>query len=213
MSNYFYGYTEEADWQQSSGPIISRDYHVSDLWPVGAHGARDGSAKDLLEDGLHPVVAIGPNTAQGVKANRPINLTGVVIAVTEDDVTGNLEHIVEVNLAEKVVVRNYVANITSYSVGSPIFTTSVDIGAPVYVDDSPDLSTGVTLSFSPLNDADAANPLAGYIYYCQDEFVNFFVGGPNVDAHYPRTVDATLDEEIYCVILTNDYGTGAAALT
>ena len=208
MSNYFYGETVEAHWEQSSGPIITRDYHVSDLWPVGAHGDRAGGAKDLLEDGLHPVVAIGPNTVEGVKANRPRNLTGVVISVTEDNVTGDLEHIVQVNLADKVVVRNYVANITSYSAGSPVFTTSVDIGDPVYVDDSPDLSAGVTLSFSPVNDdSDDPNPLAGYIYYCQDELVNFFLGGPNVDAQYPRTVDGTLDEEVYCIMLVNDYGT------
>ena len=188
------------DWECSSGPIIPRDYASTDLWPIGTHGARDGSAKDALEEGLHPVVAIGPNIANGTKSYRPRNLTGVVISYNED------ADIAQVNVADKVCVKNYVANVTSYSGGDPVFTTTMNIGAPVYVDDSPDLGLGVTLSLSPLNDNNSPNPLAGYLFYCQDEYVNTGVGGPNIDAVWPKTVAGTLTESEYCILLVNDYG-------
>ena len=189
------------DWECSSGPIVTRDYASTDLWPIGTHGARDGSAKDALEDGLHPVVAIGPNIANGTKSYRPRNMTGVVISYNED------ADIAQVNVADKVCVKNYVANVTSYSGGDPVFTTTMNIGAPVYVDDSPDLGAGVTLSLSPWNDANAPNPLAGYLFYCQDEYVNTGVGGPNIDAVWPKTVSGVaLVEAEYCILLVNDYG-------
>ena len=188
------------DWECTSGPIITRDYASTDLWPIGTNGARDGSAKDALEEGLHPVVAIGPNAANGTKSYRPRNLTGVVISYNED------ADIAQVNVADKVCVKNYVANVTSYSGGDPVFTTTMNIGAPVYVDDSPDLGLGVTLSLSPLNDNNSPNPLAGYLFYCQDEYVNTGVGGPNIDAVWPKTVAGTLTESEYCILLVNDYG-------
>ena len=188
------------DWECSSGPIITRDYASTDLWPINTHGDRAGGAKDTLEDGLHPVVAIGPNAANGTKSNRPRNLTGVVVSYNED------ADIAQVNVAGKVCVKNYVANVTSYSGGDPVFTTTMSIGTPVYVDDSPDLGLGVTLSLSPWNDANAPNPLAGYLHYCQDEYLNSGVGGPNATAVWPKTVAGTLVEAEYCIILDDDYG-------
>lgn len=200
MSSTFYSGPQ---WEQSSGPIITRDFHFDDLWPVGVDGDCAGGDKDLLEDGLHPVVAIGPNDANGNKAGRPHNLTGVVIACTDD------AELAQVNVAEKVVARNYVANNTAYSSTTPITPDqSMAIGEPVWVDDSSGLPTGVTLSRSPINEENEANPLAGYLYYCQDELKNFAVGGPNRTAVWPK-VDETgvVTYAVYCIMLTNDYGT------
>jgi hypothetical protein len=185
----------------SSGPIITRAYHFDDLWPVGAHGDDDGGAKDDLQDGLHPVVAIGPNAAGGTKSFRPINITGVVTSCNDD------AEIAQVNVAPKVVVRNYVANIDEYSGGAlSTYLTSMQIGRPVYVDDSSVLSTGVTLSTSPVNDDGAANPLAGYLYYCQDEMLDSGIGGPNASAVWPKIVANELVEDEYCIMLVNDHG-------
>lgn len=200
MSTTFYSGPQ---WEQSSGPIITRDYHFDDLWPIGAHGDCAGGAKDDLEDGLHPVVAIGPNAANGDKTGRPGNLTGVVIACTDD------AELAQVNVADKAIVRSYVANNTTYSGTTPITPdASMAIGEQVWVDDSSGLPTGVTLSRSPINEEQEANPLAGYLHYCQDEMQDYLVGGPNRTAVWPKeddSGDVTYIE--YCVMLVNDYGT------
>lgn len=195
-------FTSGSDWECSSGPIITRDFATADLWPINAHGNDDGGTKDILANGDHPVVAIGPQHAtDGTKYNRPRNLTGVVISYNAD------ADIVQVNVADKVCVKNWVANVLTYSGGSPYtFDTSMAIGDPVYVDDSSGLGLGTTLSRSPLNDDGNPNPLAGYLFYCQDEYVNTGVGGPNISAIWPKTVANSLVENAYCIILVNDYG-------
>lgn len=198
------------DWQCSSGPIISRAFHVTDIWPVGADGYSDGTAKDTLSDGDHPVVAISQTAANGTKTGRPRNLTGVVISYNSDAA------IVQVNLAEKVCVKNYVANVLTYSGGSPqTFVTTFYIGMPVYVDDSTGLGLGTTLSVSNTNDDGASNPLAGYLHYCQDEYEDIGVGGPNAASTWDDgtiTLTDALHEDEYCILLTNDYGTGDVAI-
>ena len=75
------------DWECSSGPILSRMVALADLWPVGLASETGGGDKDVLEDGLHPVVAIGP------MVNRPNNLIGVVMTYTN-------EHLVIMNMAD-----------------------------------------------------------------------------------------------------------------
>jgi hypothetical protein len=197
------------DWQCSSGPELPRQFAVADLWPVGLNSESDGSGdKDILavasatQPELHPVVAIG------AKANRPNNLTGVVKGYTND-------HLVTLNLADKVCTRNYVANVLTYSNGTPnTFDTSMAPGDPVYVDDSDSLASGVTLSRSPLNDDGAGNPLAGYLWYCQDDFIDSGVGGLHATAGMPVTLDNELDEEtVYCILLVNDSGQARALIT
>ena len=182
------------DSEGSSGPIISRQFAVADLWPVGAGSESGGGDKDTLADGLHPVVAIGP------KAQRPVNLTGVVMTYTN-------ANLVELNLADKVVVKNYVANVLTYQGAPSTFDQSMAIGEPVYVDDSAALASGVTLSRSPLNDANQPNPLAGYLFYCQDEYLNSGIGGPNSSATWPKILTNELhQDDVYCILLVNDYG-------
>jgi hypothetical protein len=195
MSATFKGH----DWQCSSGPIVTRDFDASaDLWPIGAGSEVGATDKDELEDGLHPVVAIGDS------AQRPINLTGVVISYNE----GNDR--AQVNLGEKVCVKNYVSNVTSYTGTVPAtYDTTVAIGRPVYVDDSAHLSSGVTLSMSPLNTDADANPLAGYVHYCQDDYDDSGVGGAGANISYPRT-QANDTESEYCILLTNEFGVGTA---
>lgn len=187
------------DWECSSGPIVTRDFDASvDLWPHGAGSELPSGDKDVLEDGLHPVLAVG------LRAQRPANLTGVVISYNSANDRA------QVNLGEKVCVKNYVANVTSWSGTVPAgYDTTVDIGRPVYVDDSNHLSAGVTLSMSPLNYNGDANPLAGYIFYCQDDYDDSGVGGAGATVSYPRT-QANDTESEYCILLTNEFGVGTA---
>ncbi|GAG15996.1 unnamed protein product, partial [marine sediment metagenome] len=135
----FYG---ETDWQQSSGPEVDRNFHLGDLWPQTDTAS---VAKDVLEDGLHPVMAV---LGQTVADGRPENLTGVVKTYNADATIAVL------NVADGMVVRAYVSNITNYAVGGAAnaWDTTPAIGRPVYVDDSSDLGAGCTLSLSPLND-------------------------------------------------------------
>lgn len=174
---------DEPNWEGSSGPIISRQVHLDDIWPVG-------SPKDELEDGLHPFVAIGAT------ANRPNNLVGVVISYNAD------AELAQVNVAPGFIARAYVANVLTYANGAPAtFDTSFALGDPVYIDDSTDLAAGVTLSRSPLNESGNANPLAGYIWYAQDEYADSGVGGANRAAGLPKTLDNSLDYELVNVML------------
>lgn len=190
-------FTSGPDWECSSGPVLTRAFDASaDLWPIGAGSELPAGDKDELADGLHPVVAIG------LKAQRPINLTGVVVTYNSANDRA------EVNLGEKVCVKQWVANVTSYSGTVPAtFDTTVDVGRPVYVDDSSALASGVTLSMSPLNNnGGQANPLAGYIFYCQDDYDDTGVAGAGANVSYPRTVANSLVEQEYCVLLTNEFG-------
>ena len=202
MPDEFYG---ETDWEGSSGPIIPRTVDVSeDLWPngTGAMGEIDNGDKDVLADGLHPVLAIGP------KAQRPRNLTGVVMTYNSANDRAVM------NLADKVIVKAYVSNITSYSAGASAgYDQSLAMGEPVYVDDSGPLSSGVTLSRSPLNESTTANPLAGYIWRCQDEYDDSGVGGVDGDV-FPITITNTTSgtETLLCVMLVNDFGVGNASV-
>ncbi len=201
MPDEFYS---DSDWEGSSGPVISRTVDVSeDLWPngTGAMGEIDGGDKDVLADGLHPVLAIGP------KASRPRNLTGVVMTYNSANDRAVM------NLADKVIVRNYVSNIMAYTTGDgSTFDQSLAFGELVYVDDSGPLSSGVTLSRSPLNESGSANPLAGFIWRCQDEYDDSGVSGGDGDV-FPMTLANTAVETLVCVLLVNDFGIGAMVTT
>lgn len=186
------------NWQQSSEPHTIIDVQESDCWPVDD---RSGSGtKDQLAPGLHPVIAIGGRTAAD---GRPLNLTGVVVSY-EGTGSGTATDRVEVNVADGTVVRNYVANVLTYSGGAAnTFETSPVVGQPVFVDDSDDLAEGVTLSMSPLNDADVRNPLAGYLWYCQDEIADGLAGGSRSTSDFDGTLAEELVEQTYCVLLIN----------
>jgi len=193
------------DWQQSSGPEVDRKWHEADLWPI-ADNSIEGT-KDALEDGLHPVVAIGGRTTSA----RPENLTGVVKTYNADATMA------VINIADGAVVRAYVSNITTYAGGVPTgWETAPVIGQPVYVDDSAQLGEGCTLSLSDTNSADLANPLAGWLFYCQDEYQDYEVGGPNVASDWvigslPAWDDDPGNEYEVCVLLTNDSGQACCA--
>lgn len=190
-------FQEGTDWEQASEPQTIITVQESDCWPVAD---RSGSGtKDEIDEGLHPVIAIGGRTAAD---GRPLNLTGVVVSFsgTVGDPTAH----VRVNIADGYIVRQYVANVLTYSGGSAnTFEQAPVPGQPVYVDDSDDLSEGVTLSMSPLNDADVRNPLAGYLFYCQDEYADSWVGGPNVAATFDTALANELVEQEFCVLLIN----------
>ena len=182
------------DWQQSSGPHCNRYYEAADLWPHGAGSEIDGGDKDVLAAGLHPVLAIG------AKANRPCNLTGVVV----DYVNANR---VLVNVADCAIVRQYVANVTGYSGGAAnAWSSSIDAGDCVYVDDSGPLAAGVTLSLAQTNESGSANPKAGYVMYCQDDYDDSGFGGADMaGGGLPHTPSGTATEyTLMCIQLAAD---------
>lgn len=195
MSATFYS---ETDWEQSSGPIVPRKVHLEAnddtdlLWPWGA-------PFDTLADGEHPVFAFGP------KAQRPNNVTGAVITYNSDT------EIAVMNFGDKYIVRAYVVNILTYSEGAAAtWVNTVYPGYPVYVDDSAPVAAagaGVTLSFSPLNASGAPNPLAGYIFWCQDEYADINVGGPNSTQQIDQPAETDTTEVLtLCVLIVNDSG-------
>ena len=71
------------------------------------------------------------------------------------------------------------------------------------MDDSDDLAEGVTLSLSPLNDADVRNPLAGYLWYAQDEMADSAFGGARAASTFDTSLANELVEQVYCILLIN----------
>jgi hypothetical protein len=201
----FYG-SESTDerYQQSSGPLVIVQVHEADVWPV--HDNATITKDSLLTaagayNGVHPVVAIGGRTAAD---GRPLNLTGVVVDVTPSSTLA--ESLVRVNIADGQVVRNWVANILTYAGTNPAtFEQAPVIGQPVYVDDSQALAAGVTLSMSPLSGGGLRNPLAGHLFYCQDEYADDMVGGANTATTFDNTLANSLVEQEYCIILSNGW--------
>lgn len=187
------------DWECTSGPMVTRQVSLNDVWPEGEHNARDGTDKDILAAGKHPALAVG------LKANRPENMTGVVVSYNAN------ANLVIMNFADKFCSRQYVANVLTYAGNSPAtFDQSMSVGDPVYIDDSGDLTDGVTLSRSPLNEQGEDNPFFGYLFYCQDEYQDYGVGGPNAAAVWPKTVPNSLDESVYCVLHVDSVGFNSA---
>jgi len=182
------------DWQGSSGPYIERQVALADLWPEGLNSESDGAGdKDILADGLHPVLAIGGQTA--ADGRQVGQLTGVVVHYRT---TG----LVQMNIARGMIVKAYVASVLTYDQrGAATFEIAPIIGQPVYVDDSDPLASGVTLSLSALNNDGLVNPLAGWLWYDQDEYLDAGVGGPNVAAIWPLTWANELVEAEVCVLL------------
>lgn len=195
MSAEFYGH----GYQCSSEPLNIIDALESDIWPVADNSG--SGTKDAIGDGLHPVVALGGRTAAD---GRPLNLTGVVISFTAGltIATGR----VRINIADGACVVNYVANVLTYANNVPATFEQTPVPfQPVYVDDSNDLQEGVTLSMSPLNDTDVANPLAGHLYYCQDELPDAAYGGARTAATFDTSLANELVEQAYCIILSNGW--------
>ena len=186
------------DLQQSSGPACNRYFELADLWPqgTGSMGEIDGGDKDILAAGLHPVLAIG------AKANRPCNLTGVVV----NYVNANR---VLMNVADCVIVRQYVANITGYNETDGVadaWSSDIDAGDCVYVDDSGPLAAGVTLSLAQSNESGSQNPKAGYVMYCQDDYDDSDFGGRDqYGGGLPHTPSDTATEyTLMCIQLAPD---------
>ena len=180
------------NWQQSSGPYVEVDVHEANIWPIADNSV--SGTKDALANGLHPVVAIGGRTAAD---GRPLNLTGVVVSYLPGLTTA--VGIAVINIAHGYIVRQYVNNLFAHSA---TFETAPVPGQPVYVDDSAALSAGVTLSMSPLNDGGLRNPLAGWLWWCQDEMANAIAGGARSAATFDGSLADEAVEQEYCILLT-----------
>jgi hypothetical protein len=194
MPNTFFA---GSNWEQSSDPCTYITVMDTDCWPVGARS--ESGTKDTLAAGKHPVLAIGPMDAA---SGRPLNLTGVVVTY-QAGATAALGQVV-LNVANGAIVRQWVNNTLTYAgTHAATWEAAPVVGQPVYVDDSHDLSEGVTLSFSPLNEDALKNPLAGYLWYMQDEYANASVGGPNVASTFDTALLATRVEQEYAILLIN----------
>lgn len=203
MSDVF---TSGPDWQDTSGPYVTIPALEADVWPIDDNSG-SGTKDDLFDtvggrlvySGGHPVVALGGRTAAD---GRPLNITGVVVSGTPGS-TVALSRVI-VNIADGMIVKNWVANILTYAAGAAAtFETAPVPGQPVYVDDSDDLGEGTTLSMSPLNDAGVKNPQAGVLWYCQDEMADSGQGGPNVTYTFDTSLANSLVQQEYCVLLFN----------
>jgi hypothetical protein len=193
MTAEFWGYP----YEQSSEPQNVIDAMVSDIWP---ESTKSGSGtKDAIADGLHPVIALGGMTAAD---GRPLNRTGVVVSYTAG-LTAALSR-VRVDIADGKLVYNYVANVLTYGGGAPAtFETAPVPGQPVFVDPSGDLAEGVTLSMSPLDEAGLSNPLAGHLWYAQDEMADSAFGGARAASTFDIVLANSLVEQVYCILLTS----------
>jgi hypothetical protein len=201
MPDEFYGANyssgDEEFYEDSSGPYVYVQVHEPYIWPIADNS--ESGTKDALEDGLHPVVAIGGRTEADCRA---LNLTGVVTSFTAGLTTAT--GMARINIADGVIVRNWVANVTSYSgTAANTFETAPIPGQCVYVDDSQALGEGVTLSMSPLNEDSLPNPLAGWLWYCQDEYADAAMGGPNESSTFDTSLANELVQQAYCVLLSN----------
>ena len=185
------------NWEQSSGPIVNVTVLEQDVWPVDDNSL--SGTKDALFDGAHPVIAVGGRTAAD---GRPLNIVGTVMKFYANSLNASYGR-VELNIAHGHIVRQYVANILTYDGGSAAtYETAPVLGQPVFVDDSADLGEGVTLSMSPLNSAGLANPQAGVLWYCQDEYADSWAGGANSAPTFDTALANELVEQIYCVLVS-----------
>jgi hypothetical protein len=194
--NTFY---EGTNWEQSSEPLLVVDVQESDCWPVSDNSG--SGTKDALDEGLHPVIAIGERAAPA----RPFNMTGVVVSYVGAG-TGTGTDRVMVNIARGAIVRQWVSNILTYSTTPATYETTPTVGQPVYVDDSAYLSEGVTLSMSPLSTAGTENPLAGWLWYCQDEIADGVAGGARTSATFDTSLPNSETEQEYCIMLSGGGG-------
>jgi len=188
-------FKSSTDWQQSSEPLVIVDVQEGDCWPVDVRS--ESTTKDQLDEGLHLIIAIGEYAAPG----RPLNVTGVVASMNMS-VLGTATDRVQVNIAHGAIVRQWVSNILTYAGQAPsTYEQTPVVGQPVYVDDSADLSAGVTVSMSPLNWNDVENPLAGVLWYCQDEIADGQVGGARAISTFDTALPNAATEQEYCVML------------
>jgi len=192
-------FQDGTDWEQSSEPLCIIDVQEADCWPVSDNSI---AAKDALDEGLHPIIAIGERS--GVP--RPFNLTGVVVSYVGAGVGTGTDRVM-VNVHRGAIVRQWVSNILTYGGGDPAtYETTPTVGQPVYVDDSDDLSAGVTISMSPLNAIGTENPLAGWLWYCQDEIADAVVGGSRAAATFDGALPNAKTEQEYCIMLAGGGG-------
>jgi hypothetical protein len=194
MPSTFYKGT---DWEQASGPRCIVQVHEDNVWPIADNS--ESGVKDALANGTHPVVAIG---GRAVADGRPLNLTGVVVSFLAGLTTAT--GLAQINIADGMIVRQWVNNALTYNGGHAATWEQTPVpGQPVFVDDSHDCSEGVTLSMSPLNYAGLRNPLAGYLWWCQDEYADAMVGGSRSSPTFDLTLPNSKTEQEYCVLLVN----------
>jgi len=189
------------NWQQSSDAEPVTYFEKADLWPVGAGSEINGGDKDdlhvvtqnsgLVE--LHPILAVGP------KANRAVCATGVVVRTeSANKILFDTRH--------GRICRQYVANVTGYNETTKdpdAWDASLEAGEPIYVDDSDALADGVTVSRSATNCNGDQNPVAGWIHYCQTDYIDTEFGGTHSTAGLPVTASSTATEyKELCIFLT-----------
>jgi hypothetical protein len=165
-------------------------WQLADIWPEGAGAKTDGSTADVLVDGMHEFFAIGP------VANRPANMVGVSVSFEANS------GLVELNIAPGFAAKAWIANVKDYNGGvANVFDGTPDIGTPVYIDDSAQLADGCNLSLAQHNDLGQGNPFAGFLFYDQDDYADYHVGGPNASSDWPKVTDPTQIDYFFASVI------------
>mgnify|MGYP000846375561 CR=1 FL=1 len=98
-----------------------------------------------------------PTNAAEVTSVLPgTQLTGTILSVDAS------RSIAVIDFTNSMVYRHDVRNVLTYSTGSESTFGAINIGDPVYYDNSATMPAGVYLSTSPLDNTGAANTLFGF---------------------------------------------------
>ena len=173
--------TTDYPWITEEHPV-RRSYPLDQLTPA--------ETTRLYTNGWLVAVAVVPESIAVGNAN-PRDVPVGIFVNREDGTTESAL----VDVTPKQLVRLPVANVLTYSGGTPdTFAATVSNGVEVYLDNSAALGDTTSLSLSPLNDAGDANPLWGRTSYSftYGELPDTPMGNATITTAYPVTAGATL---------------------
>lgn len=107
--------------------------------------------------------ASNPAAVNGLLYGTGTALTGVIISVDATDSVATLD----IQPGNKYYFE--VRNVLTYAAAVEATWGAINIGDPVYYDDSGTMPAGVYLSTSPLDNAGNANVMFGFVVPCSDD--------------------------------------------
>jgi len=127
---------------------IRNDYEVSS----------EGAVRhwDIPYDDLEDTTPTASLPAALTSRTDGTQLTGTILVVDSDD------EFAVIDFTHSMVYEHDVRNVLTYSAAAEATFGAIDIGDPIYYDRSATMPANAKLSTSPLDSADAANPLFGF---------------------------------------------------
>ena len=110
-----------------------------------------------------------PAKVTGVIAGK--ELTGVILTIDAG------RSVAVIDFTCSMVYREDVRNVLTYNGGNENTWGAINIGDPVFYDDSATMPAGVYLSTSPLNNLGTANPLFGHVVPMNEDDMALFAKG------------------------------------